>query len=67
MFEPAFCNPAASWEKGQVEETSSPHRPLLCAVRVTADVTALPGATEGYVVQAAEAVEENALRIAGTL
>lgn len=35
--------------------------------RVTADVTALPGATEGYVVQNAEAVEENALRMAGRL
>lgn len=35
--------------------------------RVTADVTALPGATEGYVVQAAEAVDENALRMAGRL
>lgn len=35
--------------------------------RVTADVTALPGATEGYVVQTAEAVEDNALRMAGRL
>lgn len=35
--------------------------------KVTADVTALPGATEGYVVQTAEAVEENALRMAGRL
>ncbi|PVZ48682.1 HipA domain-containing protein [Thalassobacter stenotrophicus] len=35
--------------------------------RVTAEVTALPGATEGYVVQTAEAVEENALRMAGRL
>lgn len=34
---------------------------------VTAAVTALPGATEGYVVQTAEAVEENALRMAGRL
>jgi serine/threonine-protein kinase HipA len=35
--------------------------------KVTADVTALPGATEGYVVLTAEAVEENALRMAGRL
>lgn len=35
--------------------------------KVTADVTALPGATDGYVVQTAEAVEENALRMAGRL
>lgn len=35
--------------------------------KVTADVTALPGATEGYVVQTAQAVEENALRMAGRL
>jgi serine/threonine-protein kinase HipA len=35
--------------------------------QVTAEVTALPGATEGYVVQTAEAVEENALRMAGRL
>ncbi|MFY9237550.1 MAG: HipA domain-containing protein, partial [Roseovarius sp.] len=35
--------------------------------RVTADIAALPGATEGYVVQTAEAVEENALRMAGRL
>lgn len=35
--------------------------------KVTADVTALPGATEEYVVQTAEAVEENALRMAGRL
>ena len=35
--------------------------------KVTAEVTALPGATEGYVVQTAEAVEENALRMAGRL
>jgi serine/threonine-protein kinase HipA len=34
---------------------------------VTAEVTALPGATEGYVVQTAKAVEENALRMAGRL
>ena len=34
---------------------------------VTAAVTALLGATEGYVVQTAEAVEENALRMAGRL
>lgn len=35
--------------------------------KVTDDVTALPGATAGYVVQTAEAVEENALRMAGRL
>jgi serine/threonine-protein kinase HipA len=35
--------------------------------KVTAEVTVLPGATEGYVVQTAEAVEENALRMAGRL
>jgi serine/threonine-protein kinase HipA len=35
--------------------------------KVTAEVTALPGATEGYVVQTAAAVEENALRMAGRL
>jgi len=35
--------------------------------KVTDEVTALPGATEGYVVQTAEAVEENALRMAGRL
>ena len=35
--------------------------------KVTAEVTALPGATEGYVVQTAQAVEENALRMAGRL
>ena len=35
--------------------------------KVTEEVTALPGATEGYVVQTAEAVEENALRMAGRL
>ena len=35
--------------------------------QVTTEVTALPGATEGYVVQTAEAVEENALRMAGRL
>ena len=34
---------------------------------VTAEVAALPGATEGYVVQTAEAVEGNALRMAGRL
>ena len=34
---------------------------------VTAEVTALSGATDGYVVQTAEAVEKNALRIAGRL
>jgi serine/threonine-protein kinase HipA len=35
--------------------------------QVTVEVTALPGATEGYVVQTAAAVEENALRMAGRL
>jgi serine/threonine-protein kinase HipA len=35
--------------------------------KVTDDVTALLGATEGYVVQTAKAVEENALRMAGRL
>lgn len=35
--------------------------------KVTDEVTALPGATEEYVVQTAEAVEENALRMAGRL
>lgn len=35
--------------------------------KVTTEVTALSGATEGYVVQTAEAVEENALRMAGRL
>jgi serine/threonine-protein kinase HipA len=38
-----------------------------CRVKVTAQVAALQGATEGYVTQAAEAVEENALRMAGRL
>jgi serine/threonine-protein kinase HipA len=36
-------------------------------VSVTAEVAALPGATAGYVAQTAEAVEGNALRIAGRL
>lgn len=35
--------------------------------KVTAEVTVLSGATEAYVVQTAEAVEENALRMAGRL
>ncbi len=35
--------------------------------QVTADVTALPGAAEGYVLQTAKAIEENALRMAGRL
>ena len=35
--------------------------------KITAEVTALPGASAGYVVQTAEAVEENALRMAGRL
>ena len=35
--------------------------------KVTAEVTALPGATERYVVQTAEAVEENALLMVGRL
>jgi serine/threonine-protein kinase HipA len=38
-----------------------------CRVKVTAEVAALQGATEGYVTQAAEAVEGNALRMAGRL
>jgi serine/threonine-protein kinase HipA len=36
-------------------------------VSVSADVAALPGATEGYVTQTAGAVEANALRMAGRL
>lgn len=36
-------------------------------VSVSADVAALPGATEGYVTQTAEAVEAAALRMAGRL
>lgn len=36
-------------------------------VAVTAEVAALPGATAGYALQTAEAVEGNALRIAGRL
>ena len=35
--------------------------------QVTAEVAALHGATEGYVLQTAEVVEENALRMAGRL
>lgn len=35
--------------------------------KITGEVAALPGATEGYVVQTAEAVEGNALRMAGRL
>jgi len=35
--------------------------------KITAEVTALSGASAGYVVQTAEAVEENALRMAGRL
>jgi serine/threonine-protein kinase HipA len=35
--------------------------------KITAEVTALAGAIEGYVVQTAKAVEENALRMAGWL
>ena len=35
--------------------------------KVTDEVSALPGATVGYVVETAEAVEKNALRIAGRL
>jgi serine/threonine-protein kinase HipA len=35
--------------------------------QVTAAVTALPSATEGYVVHTAEAVEDNALRMSGRL
>lgn len=36
-------------------------------VKVTADVTVLQGATEGYVAQTAAAVEVNALRMVGRL
>jgi serine/threonine-protein kinase HipA len=36
-------------------------------VKVTAEVAALQGAPEGYVTQTAEAVEGNALRMAGRL
>lgn len=35
--------------------------------KIMEDVTALAGATEGYVMQTADAVEENALRMAGRL
>jgi serine/threonine-protein kinase HipA len=35
--------------------------------QVTREVSALPGATEGYVAQTAEAIEGNALRMAGRL
>ncbi|MGY6548463.1 MAG: HipA domain-containing protein [Roseinatronobacter sp.] len=35
--------------------------------KITQEVAALPGASEGYVVQTAEAVEGNALRMAGRL
>jgi serine/threonine-protein kinase HipA len=35
--------------------------------KITDEVAKLPGATEGYVVKTAEAVEGNALRIAGRL
>jgi len=38
-----------------------------CRVKVTVEVAALQGATEGYVTQTAEAVEGNALRMAGRL
>jgi serine/threonine-protein kinase HipA len=37
------------------------------SAQVTAEVSALPGATVGYVVETAEAVEKNALRMAGRL
>ena len=40
---------------------------IACRVNVTAEVAALRGATEGYVTQTAEAVEGNALRMAGRL
>jgi serine/threonine-protein kinase HipA len=40
---------------------------VACRVKVTAEVAALQGATEGYVTQTAEAVEGNALRMAGRL
>ncbi|MGI3211847.1 HipA domain-containing protein [Roseovarius tibetensis] len=36
-------------------------------VKITAEVTALPNASAGYVAQTAQAVEENALRMAGRL
>lgn len=36
-------------------------------VSVTADIAAIPGSTEGYVTQTAEAAEANALRMAGRL
>jgi serine/threonine-protein kinase HipA len=35
--------------------------------KITAEVSALPGATNGYVTQTAEAIETNALRMAGRL
>ena len=38
-----------------------------CRVKVTAEIATLQGATEGYVTQAAEVVEGNALRMAGRL
>jgi len=36
-------------------------------VKITAEVSALPGATKGYVAQTAKAVEANLLRMAGRL
>jgi serine/threonine-protein kinase HipA len=36
-------------------------------VKITAEVSALPGATKGYVAQTAKAVEANSLRMAGRL
>lgn len=36
-------------------------------VSVTAEIAAIPGASEGYVTQTAEVVEANALRMAGRL
>ncbi|MDD3786922.1 MAG: hypothetical protein PHQ87_15360, partial [Hydrogenophaga sp.] len=35
--------------------------------KITAEVSALPGATKGYVAQTAEAIETNARRMAGRL
>ena len=35
--------------------------------KITAEVSALPGATTGYVAQTAEAIETNARRMAGRL
>jgi serine/threonine-protein kinase HipA len=40
---------------------------VACRVKVTVEVAALQGATERYVTQTVEAVEGNALRMAGRL